>query len=49
MFVQLDAAIGFATVMLLLSLLITTAVQIVTAVWDIRGHNLRLGIVRLLS
>lgn len=46
---QIDSAIGFATVMLLLSLVITAVVQTVTAVLDLRGHNLRLGIAKLLK
>jgi ElaB/YqjD/DUF883 family membrane-anchored ribosome-binding protein len=46
---QIDSAIGFVTVMLLLSLVITAVVQMVTAALDLRGQNLRLGIVKLLK
>lgn len=49
MFQQVDSAIGFATVMLLLSLLITAGVQMVSAALDLRGYYLRLGIVKLLK
>jgi hypothetical protein len=37
---QVDIAIGFSVVMLLLSLLITVVVQAIAAVLDLRGRNL---------
>jgi hypothetical protein len=40
MFQQLDIAIGFVVVMLLLSLLVTAIVQAISAVFDLRGKNL---------
>ena len=47
MFEQLDTAIGFAVVMLLLSLIITIIVQAVSAVLDLRGRNLVWGLTKL--
>jgi hypothetical protein len=44
---QLDIAIGFVVVMLLLSLLITTVVQAVSALLDLRGRNLVWGLTKL--
>jgi hypothetical protein len=44
---QLDNAIGFTVVMLLLSMLITVAVQSVSAVLDLRGRNLVWGLTKL--
>ena len=40
MFEQLDIAIGFVVVMLLLSLLVTATVQAISALLDLRGRNL---------
>ncbi len=40
---HLDTALGFAVIMLLLSLLITVLVQTVTAVLGLRGSNLTFG------
>ncbi|HLJ87038.1 MAG TPA: hypothetical protein VKZ53_09445 [Candidatus Angelobacter sp.] len=37
---QLDTAIGFASVMLLLSMIITVVVQAISALLDLRGNNL---------
>jgi hypothetical protein len=45
----LDTAIGFAVVMLLLSLLITTLVQSVVAAFNLRGNNLKWGLELLLG
>jgi len=44
---QLDSAIAFAVVMLILSLLITALVQIVNASFDLRGLNLVWALTRL--
>jgi hypothetical protein len=44
---QLDNSIGFAVVMLLLSMLIMVAVQAVAAVLDLRGRNLVWGLTKL--
>src|SRR5690349_16148955 len=46
---HIDTAIGFATLMLLLSLLITVLVQTTGAVLHLRGSNLFHGVVRLLK
>ncbi len=46
---QLDTVIGFATVMLLLSLLVTTIVQMVLAVFSLRGKCLLEGTEQLLK
>src|ERR1700722_4339368 len=40
MFEQLDAAIAFVVVMLMLSLLVTAIVQTISALLDLRGKNL---------
>lgn len=45
---HLDAAVGFAVVLLLLSLVITIAVQLVVTVSGMRGYNLLWGLRRLL-
>ena len=45
---RLDTVIAFAVVMLLLSLLITTLVQSISALLDLRGRNLHWGLKRLL-
>lgn len=45
---NLDTVIAFATVMLLLSLLVTTLVQMAGAVLGLRGRNLLWGVKRLL-
>jgi hypothetical protein len=45
----LDTAIGFAVVMLLLSLLVTTFVQTVVAIFNLRGTNLQWGLKILLG
>ena len=37
---QLDIAIAFVTIMLMLSLLVTAAVQVISALLDLRGKNL---------
>jgi hypothetical protein len=37
---QLDVAIAFVTIMLMLSLLVTAAVQVISALLDLRGKNL---------
>lgn len=44
---QLDIAIGFVVVMLLLSMLITVVVQAVSAAFDLRGRNLVWGLTKL--
>src|SRR5262245_15032859 len=49
MFQQIDTAIGFTVVMLLLSLVITTTVQIVVALASLRSRNLRDGLAMLLK
>lgn len=46
---HLDTALGFAVIMLLLSLLITVLVQAISAVLGLRGSNLRWGVARLLT
>jgi hypothetical protein len=46
---QLDTAIGFATVMLGVSLLVTTLTQVVLALLDTRGRNLRSGLKHLIE
>lgn len=46
---HLDTMIGFAVVMLLLSLLITVIVQLVLNVFNLRAHNLVIGIRRTLE
>lgn len=45
----LDTAIGFAVIMLLLSLLVTTLVQTTIACFNMRGSNLRWGMELLLE
>src|SRR5919206_1240265 len=45
----LDTAIGFAVIMLLLSLLVTTAVQSLIAMLNLRGSNLKWGLELLLK
>jgi hypothetical protein len=45
---QLDTAIGFAVVMLMLSLNMTAIVQIISALTDLRGRNLTSGLQNLL-
>jgi hypothetical protein len=45
---QLDTAIAFAVVMLMLSLMITAIVQMISAVFDLRGRNLASGLENLL-
>src|SRR6267378_8691733 len=49
MFEQLDIAIAFVTVMLLLSLLVTAIVQAISAVFDLRGKNLARALSDLLK
>src|SRR5687767_5697562 len=49
MLLQIDTAIGFAVAMLLLSLLITATVQVLSAIFDIRGRNLRWGVAKILQ
>lgn len=46
---QLDIAIGFATIMLGVSLMITTLTQALLALMDMRGRNLRNGLRHLLE
>jgi len=46
---QVDAAIAFTVVMLMLSLMVTAAVQVVTALTDLRGRNLASGLENLMS
>lgn len=46
---QLDTVIGFSTVMLAVSLLITTLTQAVLALLDTRGRNLRSGLKHLIT
>lgn len=46
---QLDTVLAFSVVMLLLSLVITTGVQITVAVLGTRGRNLRWGLIRLIE
>src|SRR4051794_24629648 len=43
----LDTAIGFAVIMLLLSLLVTSLVQTACAMLNLRGRNLRWGLTLL--
>lgn len=45
---QIDIAVGFSVVMLLLSLLITIIVQAMSSVFDLRGRNLVWGITKVL-
>ena len=45
---QLDTAIAFTVVMLMLSLMITAVVQMISAVLDLRGRNLAAGLENLL-
>ena len=45
---QLDTALAFAVVMLMLSLMITAVVQMISAVLDLRGKNLAKGLENLL-
>jgi len=45
---QIDTAIAFAVVMLMLSLIVMAAVQIVSALTDLRGRNLASGLRNLL-
>jgi hypothetical protein len=45
----LDTAIGFAVIMLLLSLLVTSLVQTTIALFNMRGRNLRWGLELLLE
>lgn len=47
MFQQLDIAIAFVAVMLLLSLLVTAIVQAISAVFDFRGKNLTRALAEL--
>jgi hypothetical protein len=44
---QLDTAIAFVVVMLMLSLMVTAAVQMISAVLDLRGKNLARGLTDL--
>src|SRR5579863_9824561 len=44
---QVDTAIAFAVVLLFLSLLVTTIVQTVSALLDLRGKNLERGLTTL--
>ena len=46
---QLDTAIAFTVVMLMLSLMITAVVQMISAVLDLRGRNLATGLENLLK
>jgi uncharacterized protein (DUF1810 family) len=46
---QIDTAIGFAVVMLLLSLMITSAVQLTSTILDLRGRNLQNALGNLLK
>jgi len=43
----LDIAIGFATIMLLLSLAVTAVVQVISSVFDLRGNNLVWALAKL--
>lgn len=45
---QIDTAIGFAVVMLILSLIVTAIVQMISALTDLRGRNLASGLANLL-
>lgn len=49
MFQQLDIAIAFVVVMLLLSLLVTAIVQAISALFDLRGKNLARALADLLT
>lgn len=49
LFEYLDTIIAFAAIMLILSLLITTVVQLVVAVFGLRGRNLLWGVGQLLK
>ena len=46
---QIDSAIAFSVVMLMLSLIITAIVQVITALADLRGRNLASGLGNLLQ
>jgi hypothetical protein len=46
---QLNTAIGFVSVMLLLSMVITVVVQAISALLDLRGHNLVWGLATLFN
>jgi hypothetical protein len=46
---QIDNAIAFAVVMLMLSLIVTAIVQAISAVTDLRGRNLASGLSNLLN
>jgi hypothetical protein len=46
---QIDTAIAFAVVMLMLSLLVTAVVQSISALTDLRGRNLASGLQNLLQ
>ena len=45
---QVDNAIAFSVVMLMLSLMITAVVQVISALTDLRGRNLAAGLANLL-
>jgi len=45
---QIDTAIAFSVVMLMLSLIVTAVVQVITALADLRGRNLASGLENLL-
>jgi hypothetical protein len=45
---QIDIAVGFAVIMLLLSLIVTVIVQAIAAAFDLRGRNLVWGLTKLL-
>ena len=45
---QIDAAIAFSVVMLMLSLIVTAVVQVISALTDLRGRNLASGLGNLL-
>jgi len=46
---QIDTAIAFAVVMLMLSLIVTADVQVISALTDLRGRNLASGLANLLN
>src|SRR5215472_8094956 len=46
---QLNTAIGFVSVMLLLSMVITILVQAISGLLDLRGHNLVWGLATLFN
>jgi hypothetical protein len=46
---QIDNAVAFAVVMLMLSLIVTAIVQVISALADLRGRNLALGLKNLLD